>query len=249
MGNGGFDKHDEALCPTCGTLCVMHPLSNGLSYTPVSATERRLEDMPTDAVIKAMCAKMGLDYGNKLDRKEAGDLWHIIKDAASRSHVATQQPYNHYMKFAIAVRGLVNGSPFDLTDSPKSLVSNLQRLVRELDEVVDAAPSSVGPYEPPMVYDPQQGKMVKPGGERLPDWMAAELKDGDRLCEAAGVQRTECGNLNVPKIINALREQGKASARPHELPIDAASGSPQADGRCTTCGRMWCVCQWRTGDA
>lgn len=36
-------------------------------------------------------------------------------------------------------------------------------------------------------------------------WIEEELKDGDRICEAAGVQRTEGGRLPVAKIINAIR--------------------------------------------
>lgn len=72
---------------------------------------------------------------------------------------------------------------------------------------------ATGPYEPPMVYDPKQGKMVKPGGDRLPVWVEEELKDGDRLCAAAGVQRTEGGRLPVAKIVNALRS---ATAKPDD---------------------------------
>lgn len=44
--------------------------------------------------------------------------------------------------------------------------------------------------------------------EGLPLWLEEELKDGDRLCQAAGVQRTEGGRLPVAKIINALRSGG-----------------------------------------
>lgn len=40
--------------------------------------------------------------------------------------------------------------------------------------------------------------------EKEPSWIAEELKDGDRICEAAGVQRTEGGRLPVAKIINLL---------------------------------------------
>jgi len=40
---------------------------------------------------------------------------------------------------------------------------------------------------------------------RVPTWAEEELKDGDRICEAAGVRRTEGGRLPVAKIINKLR--------------------------------------------
>jgi hypothetical protein len=40
--------------------------------------------------------------------------------------------------------------------------------------------------------------------DALPAWVKEELKDGDRLCEAAGVQRTEGGRLPVAKIINQM---------------------------------------------
>jgi hypothetical protein len=43
-------------------------------------------------------------------------------------------------KFLAAVRELVNGGPYDLTDSPKSLVGNLQRLINELDEAEGRIP-------------------------------------------------------------------------------------------------------------
>ena len=54
-----------------------------------------------------------------------------------------------------------------------------------------------------MVYDPARG-MVKPG-DRQPAWIEEEMKDGDRICEAAGVQRTDGGRLPVAKIINKLK--------------------------------------------
>ena len=52
-----------------------------------------------------------------------------------------------------------------------------------------------------------RGRMVPiyfaPSHEQ-PRWIEEELKDGDRICEAAGVQRTEGGRLPVAKIINAM---------------------------------------------
>lgn len=41
-------------------------------------------------------------------------------------------------------------------------------------------------------------------------WIEEELKDGDRICEAAGVQRTEGGRLPVAKIINRLKSVSPA---------------------------------------
>ena len=57
-------------------------------------------------------------------------------------------------------------------------------------------------------------------------WIEQELKDGDRICEAAGVQRTECGWLPVQKIINAIKgrrvpphRSGGASTPEPEAPL------------------------------
>jgi hypothetical protein len=44
-----------------------------------------------------------------------------------------------------------------------------------------------------------------PSARAAPTWAEEELKDGDRICEAAGVQRTEGGRLPVQKIINKLK--------------------------------------------
>ena len=46
----------------------------------------------------------------------------------------------------------------------------------------------------------------------VPTWAEEELKDGDRICEAAGVQRTEGGRLPVQKIINAIQRR---QVKPH----------------------------------
>ena len=85
----------------------------------------------------------------------------------------------------------------------------VQRQIAEATE----PPSSIGPHEPPRVYDPMRG-MVKPGGGRQPAWIEEELKDGDRICEAAGVQRTEGGRLPVAKIIGKLSAAAPSSTRP-----------------------------------
>lgn len=62
-------------------------------------------------------------------------------------------------------------------------------------------------------------RAVTPSSTRE-SWIEEELKDGDRICEAAGVQRTEGGRLPVHKIINAI--QGR-SVKPHR------SGGPVVD--------------------
>lgn len=90
-----------------------------------------------------------------------------------------------------------------------------------LDGPRSATAPRIGPYEPPMVYDPMRG-MVKPGGERQPAWIEEELKDGDRICEAAGVKRTEGGRLPVAKIINALRASSSTAPR-FEVGVDGFS--------------------------
>lgn len=64
-------------CSKCGVHC-----------TP--STERGiLDDMPTDAVIRAICEYRGMDYGDKGDRADASGLWHAIQAAASN---AIEQP-------------------------------------------------------------------------------------------------------------------------------------------------------------
>lgn len=50
-----------------------------------------------------------------------------------------------------------------------------------------------------------------------PRWIEEELKDGDRLCAEANVQRTEGGRLQVARIVNVLREQGKQQSLPPRL--------------------------------
>lgn len=46
------------------------------------------------------------------------------------------------LQFCSAVRAMVSGGPFDLTDSPKSLVGNLRRLIHELDVAEGRIPDS-----------------------------------------------------------------------------------------------------------
>lgn len=55
--------------------------------------------------------------------------------------------------------------------------------------------------------------------EKSANWLEEELKDGDRICEAAGVQRTEGGRLPVGKIIAALRRTSAPRAE-ELLPFD-----------------------------
>ncbi|TAK84343.1 MAG: hypothetical protein EPO20_14740 [Betaproteobacteria bacterium] len=55
--------------------------------------------------------------------------------------------------------------------------------------------------------------------KETPAWIEEEMRDGDRICEAAGVQRTEGGRLPVAKIINQLGRP----VPPHR------SGGPQTD--------------------
>lgn len=51
---------------------------------------------------------------------------------ATPSAIGTPEAKTH-QQFADCVRNLVNGSAFDLTDSPKSFISTVQRLVSEMD--------------------------------------------------------------------------------------------------------------------
>jgi hypothetical protein len=51
----------------------------------LSATERVLESMPTDAQIKAICWWMEWDYSDKAMRAEASDLYYAIKRATPES--------------------------------------------------------------------------------------------------------------------------------------------------------------------
>ena len=50
--------------------------------------------------------------------------------------------------------------------------------------------------------------------EPMPQWVKEELKDGDRICEAAGVQRTEGGRLPVQKIVNKLKAAPVSAIEP-----------------------------------
>jgi hypothetical protein len=53
------------------------------TVTPSHGGQRKLEDMPTDAVIKAICAWMEWDYADKAMRAEASELYHAIRRASS----------------------------------------------------------------------------------------------------------------------------------------------------------------------
>lgn len=57
------------------------------------------------------------------------------------------------------------------------------------------------------------------------DWIEEELKDGDRICEAAGVERTEGGRLPVAKIINKLR----SASPPTTVDTKSVVSSEQAE--------------------
>ena len=39
------------------------------------------------------------------------------------------------------------------------------------------------------------------------DWITEELADGDKICAALGLERTEGGRLPVPKILSAILER------------------------------------------
>jgi len=39
------------------------------------------------------------------------------------------------------------------------------------------------------------------------DWITEELADGDKICAALGLERTEGGRLPVPKILSAIKEK------------------------------------------
>jgi hypothetical protein len=60
-----------------------------LSVTPSHGGQRKLEDMPTDAVIKAICAWMEWDYADKAMRAEASELYHAIRRASSIAESAS----------------------------------------------------------------------------------------------------------------------------------------------------------------
>lgn len=107
----------------------------------------------------------------------------------------------------------VLAAAFALQDAYEENRAALMRCQQLIHDAAAPAQPSAGPHEPPMVYDPKQGKIVKPG---QPSWVEEELKDGDRICEAAGVQRTEGGRLQVAKIINALRAQPSEDRRDAE---------------------------------
>ena len=89
-------------------------------------TDRSGEGTP---MVDALAAK-GADYGLA---KSWSELWELARSleralsAAKAERVAVED-------FARCVGNLVNGSGFDLQDSPKSMVATLQRLVRELEE-------------------------------------------------------------------------------------------------------------------
>ena len=51
------------------------------SFASLSASGTKLEDMPTDAVIRAICEYRGMDAGDKTDRADASELWHVIRRA------------------------------------------------------------------------------------------------------------------------------------------------------------------------
>lgn len=56
-------------------------------------------------------------------------------------------------------------------------------------------------------------KVVNPALARILEketkakWIDEELADGDRICAALGVERTEGGRLPTQKILNAIRER------------------------------------------
>ena len=90
---------------------------------------------------------------------------------------------------------------------------------------------------------PNGEKVMQPFLPRKKDWIEEELADGDRICAAAGVQRTEGGRLPVAKIVNALRaatsaqKDDAAPKCPHGYRIEncglcntAPSAAPAAPG-------------------
>jgi hypothetical protein len=94
---------------------------------------------------------------------------------------------------------------------------NLEREIKELREERDAClEDSRKADEMLMAWFKAASPWATPGSleeglkahhseiDALPAWVKEELKDGDRLCEAAGVQRTEGGRLPVAKIINQM---------------------------------------------
>jgi hypothetical protein len=81
----------------------------------------------------------------------------------------------------------------------------------------DAMRKSVGRLIPSSATSETEATILPGPHEPMAQWVKEELKDGDRICEAAGVQRTEGGRLPVAKIVNKLRSTDQ-SATPAMCP-------------------------------
>jgi hypothetical protein len=83
----GLEDVKEYVHPRAGDIARLERAIAFLRALP-SASPSMLDDMPTDAEVKAICEYRGLDYGDKLDRADSSELWRVIR-RASRSHVPT----------------------------------------------------------------------------------------------------------------------------------------------------------------
>jgi hypothetical protein len=70
---------------------------------------------------------------------------------------------------------------------------------------------SVGRLIPSSASSETEATILPGPHEPMAQWVKEELKDGDRICEAAGVRRTEGGRLPVAKIVNKLRSTDQSA--------------------------------------
>jgi len=144
---------NQAECPTCGTLCRMHRLSNGRSFTPLSESATpNFPDAGLDSVVKLHSYSIQFIYRDEDARNAA---FRALKNAAPRNSpplsddsrldisdypTVSPTPKGNDLDRANAaigsrVRMLVNGGSWDLRDSPKSFIATCERLVKEADEL------------------------------------------------------------------------------------------------------------------
>lgn len=98
LQNDAFVLREIAQCSALseGQKAFLRRLADERQTSPSSIGA--LDGMPTDAVIRAICKYRGLDAGDKIDRADSSELWHIIQRASAPSatgpiaYLPSQQP-------------------------------------------------------------------------------------------------------------------------------------------------------------
>lgn len=94
--------------------------------------------MSVQEKIKVVIETLRAKSRPRLDRQDRESLAAVLDSVLA---LLSETAFTEHRQFADCIRNLVNGSAFDLTDSPKSFISNVRRLVGQLDEAMRATPT------------------------------------------------------------------------------------------------------------